>query len=317
MSLVFATATGCSGASSAPSVHAQPTPAKATPATRTPRGRTSGPPAPLLVAPTAATATASAPSPHSGALYWIVGGTTLNQLRATDAEGTVTTRFFDTPHAYLMSNYGSIPRGWTSTPTASFTSYATMQRAVTDGTLDPHARAVLYDNERWWLTPAGEQADPARYYQLAATLAHRHSLLLVATPGVSLAAGSPGQDRYSAFLASGLIGSIARVADAIDLQAQGTETNLAAYRAFVVAAAAQARQSNPAVVVLAGISTSSDSRGVDAATLVTAIRSVRSSVDGFWLNDPARSQYCPTCVGPFPQVALSVLATLARDPGIG
>ncbi|NUP53591.1 MAG: hypothetical protein HOW97_40660 [Catenulispora sp.] len=252
------------------------------------------------------------PTSASGPLSWIVGGSTLDQLRAADSTGSLTKQFFDTPSAYVTNNV-SVPRDWTSTPTASFTSYATMQRVVAGGNLDPHAKAVLYDDERWSLTPAGEQADPVRYAELAAQLAHRHHLLFVATPGVDLARVSPGQDRYGAFLASGIIGSIARVADVIDIQAQSAETDLSVYQGFVDAAVAQARQSNPAVVVLAGISTSSAGRPVGVGVLVAAVRSVRPGVDGFWLNDPARSEYCPSCVGPFPQVSLAVLRTIAHD----
>ncbi|MEY9931505.1 hypothetical protein ABH926_006154 [Catenulispora sp. GP43] len=207
----------------------------------------------------------------------------------------------------------SVPDGWTSTPTASFTSYAALQAAVSSGKLDPRIRAVLYDNESWSQTPVAEQLDPAHYDKLAAQLVHQHHLLFIATPAVDLTKSAGAQDRYSRFLASGLVGSIAGDADVIDIQAQGSETDMAKYDAFVAAAAAQARHSNAGAKILAGISTNPTGHAVTAQAVVKVIGPVQGTVDGYWLNDPAQSAYCPTCAGPFPQVSLGILSALAAS----
>ena len=273
---------------------------------------TSAPPA-SASANSAPTSPSGSQDGRTGALSWIIGGSTLTQLRAADTAGNLTKQFFDTPRAYVITNPKdwSVPDGWTSTPTASFTSYAALQAAVSSGKLDPRIRAVLYDNESWSQTPVAEQRDPAHYDQLAAHLVHQHHLLFIATPAVDLTKSAGAQDRYSRFLASGLVGSIAGDADVIDIQAQGSEMDVAKYEAFVSAAVAQARRSNPGVKVLAGISTNPTGQAVTTQDVVKAIGSVQGTVDGYWLNDPARSAYCPTCAGPFPQVSLGILSALA------
>jgi hypothetical protein len=43
---------------------------------------------------------------------------------------------------------------------------------------------------------------------------------------------------------------------------------------------------NPDVVVLAGIGTNPSGQSVSAQIILNAVQSVRSVVDGWWLNDP-------------------------------
>jgi hypothetical protein len=248
---------------------------------------------------------------------WIIGGSTLARLRSSDTSGALK-KHFDTPKAYVVvaGMQWSIPAGWASTPTASFTSYSALQSALEGGTLDPRIKAVLYDNEHWAQTPAAEQQDPAHYDQLAGQLAHQHQLQFIATPAVDLvsvlnpAVPSGGGRRYQSFLDTGLVGRIAASADVIDIQAQGAESNVSQFASFVDAAAGQARKANPAIKVVAGISTNPSGTAVTADAMDQAAKAVRAHVDGYWLNDPAGSDYCPKCTGPYPQIALDALSGL-------
>lgn len=270
------------------------------------------PPSPPSAQPTTGS-TATAP-------LWIVAGSTLTRLLATDsAEATAD---FDTPNAFVLTSARSwsIPPGWTSTPTADFTSYAALRSELARGNLDPRFKAVLYDNEQWSLTPATEQHNPGHYYQLAADLVHRHHLLFIAAPATNLVnvltpTAAATQGHYQAFLALALPGDVARNADILDVQAQGAEADTALFASFVAQAAAQARSANPDVRVLAGLSTNPSGKSVTSKVIETAARAVRSDVDGYWLNDPAASTACPRCAGPFPQTALATVHDLTRPQG--
>jgi hypothetical protein len=246
---------------------------------------------------------------------WIVSGATLTRLLAADTAGRTTARNFDTPHAYVLTGAGdwAVPHGWSSTPTASFSSWTALQSAFARHTLDPRIRAVLYDNEHWSLTPAAEQADPAHYDQLAAQLVHQHHLLFIAAPATDLVKQlrpDATTGAFDTYLSLGLAGDIASSADVLDLQAQGAEDNPTLFASFVSAAAAQARRAHPGVVVLAGISTNPSGTPVTAAVIDRSARAVQADVDGYWLNDPAASPACPSCTGPFPRVALAAVSRL-------
>jgi hypothetical protein len=279
------------------------------------------PAAPAQSGAASSNAVSSSPtSPGVGAAsgtLWILGGSTLMRWQ-TSAGLAALKSYFDTPNAYIVTGAKQwfIPAGWTSTPTASFTSYAGLQSALSGNTLDPRIKAVLYDNEHWSLTPAVEQSDPAHYDQLAAQLAHQHHLQFIATPAIDLVsvlkpdAPSGNGQRYQAFLDLGVVGRIAATADVIDIQAQGSEGNVALFTSFVDAAAAQARKANPAIKVIAGISTNPNGAAVTADEIDRAARAVRANVDGYWMNDPASSTACPTCTGPYPQIALPALSGL-------
>ncbi|MDH6574422.1 hypothetical protein [Kitasatospora sp. MAP5-34] len=252
----------------------------------------------------------------SSGTSWIVSGSTLTRLLAADPTGATAARKFDTPNAYVLTGAAewAVPAGWRSTPTASFTSYAALQSAFARHSLDPRIRAVLYDNEHWSLTPQREQADPAHYDQLAAELVHQHQLLFVAAPATDLVnklTPNAATGNFDSFLGLGLAAQIARYADVLDIQSQGAQNNPTLFASFVSAVATQARQANPGVKVLAGISTNPSGTAATAATMDRAARAVRTHVDGYWLNDPAASPACPACAGPYPQVALAALRGLS------
>ncbi|MDH6108458.1 hypothetical protein P3T36_003898 [Kitasatospora sp. MAP12-15] len=258
----------------------------------------------------------AAPGTGATGTSWIVSGSTLTRLLATDTTGSTTAKNFNTPNAYVLTgpDAWAVPAGWSSTPTASFTSYTALRSAFAKHSLDPRIRAVLYDNEHWSLTPADEQADPAHYDQLAAELVHRNHLLFIAAPAPDLVnklSPDTTTDKFGAFLGLGVLGQAARYADVLDIQAQGAENNPTLFASFVSAATAQARQANPHVKVLAGISTNPSGTAVTAATIDSAARTVRTAIDGYWLNDPAASAACPACAGPYPQTALTALRNLS------
>jgi hypothetical protein len=116
--------------------------------------------------------------------------------------------------------------------------------------------------------------------------------------------GTPGLGQLRAYLLDGIAAGAARYADVIDIQAQRAETAPSAYASFVTAAAAQARKANPHVLVLAGLRSGFL---VTAAELFAAYSSVKSIVDGYWLNIPGSGALCPSCRAPDPRPALELL----------
>ena len=78
-------------------------------------------------------------------------------------------------------------------------------------------------------------------------------------------------------------------------------------------AAAQARQVNPEVVVLAGVSTQPYGPRVSADDILAAIAATRNIVDGYWFNIPQPSEYSPHVTEFRPDIAVEVLRRLARQ----
>lgn len=220
---------------------------------------------------------------------------------------------------FEILRHGHKPLGGLDTiATAGFASYQAMRDALSTGAngrigLDPWIRAVLYDDEAWPRTPFDEQAHPGAAMSEAAALAHRHHLAFLAAPGLDLtsvlAPGASG--RAGAYLRLGLARDAARVADVVDIQAQSLERNPGTYAAFVAAAAGQARAANPAVVVLAGLSTNPPGLPPTARQLAASARRGLGSVDGFWMNVPVRGHACPACGRTRPGLAVSTVLSLA------
>ncbi len=146
------------------------------------------------------------------------------------------------------------------------------------------------------------------------TLAHQHGYLVVQTPATSLAAPmqQSGERRFDTFLRMQFIANAARYADAIDIQAQGSQVPASTYARYVSAAAQQARSANPKVLVFAGISTNPSGHHVAADQIVSAIDATRNVVDGYWFNVPQQGPSCPGCNDFRPDIALDVLRKLQR-----
>jgi hypothetical protein len=202
--------------------------------------------------------------------------------------------------------------GVDATPVVTFSSVATLRSALAGGRLPAGIRAVLYDPEVWAYTPAAEQQDPVQAAAEAAGLAHSRGLGFIVAPAMNLTTVlDPGNTaaRWRTFLDLGIIGSMARVAGTVELQAQSLERDPAAYAAFVRGAASQARVANPDVAVLAGLSTNPPGAAVDSQQLTAAIQASRADVDGYWLNIPGSGPRCPTCHAGQPELGAAVVSS--------
>jgi len=256
-----------------------------------------------------ATPTASPVRPR-GALAWLMTRAALSQIVTDPA---VRSRLQASP-VYEILKQGQQPlSGVAAEPVVTFASAAELQQAVTGGQIPPGSYGVLYDPEAWSFTPPAEQRNPVQAAARAAAVAHAHGLRLIVTPALNLTTVlAPGsrQPRWQSFLALGLIGQMARVADVVEFQAQSLERDTAAYAAFVQAAARQAREANPRVTVLAGLSTNPPGAPVSIQHLTSAIQATRSVVNGYWLNIPGQGPRCPTCNAPRPDIAIQAIQQL-------
>jgi alkanesulfonate monooxygenase SsuD/methylene tetrahydromethanopterin reductase-like flavin-dependent oxidoreductase (luciferase family) len=109
----------------------------------------------------------------------------------------------------------------------------------------------------------------------------------------------------------GLAADAARYADVFDVQSQRFERDTERYARFVREAAAQAREANPKVMVLAGVSTQPSGQHVTADDILRAIDATRDFVDGYWFNIPEPSEYSPAVTEFRPDIAVDVLRQLA------
>jgi len=75
----------------------------------------------------------------------------------------------------------------------------------------------------------------------------------------------------------------------------------------------KAREANPKVLVLAGISTQPSGQQVMADDILRAVAVTRDIVDGYWFNIPRPSEYCPRCTEFRPDIAIDVLRRLLRS----
>jgi hypothetical protein len=195
-------------------------------------------------------------------------------------------------------------------PVVTFSSAGELSQAVSGGQLPAGPRALLYDPEAWSFTPHAEQLNPASAAQRARDIAHAHGLSLIVAPALNLTTLRPdpaGGPRWKQFLRRGLAGSMAKVADVLDIQAQSLERSTSTYAEFVREAAAQARAANPRVAILAGLSTNPPGAPVTSQQLTAVIHATRGIVDGYWLNIPGRGPRCPTCNSPRPDVGRATL----------
>jgi hypothetical protein len=232
---------------------------------------------------------------------WIITSHAVDLLRGGLTNQQLA-KLFNNQNTYLV---GPTVPGFTSAHRTAST--PTTASGVPSGT-----DALLYDVEAWSMTPKEQQLDPAEYEAANHAFAQAHQLVFLATPATDLVnvldlhGTGTAQDRY---LKLGIIADAARNADVVDIQAQSLEGS-AGYADFVTKAAAQAKAANPKVIVLAGLSTNPSSHAVDAKTFADDANSVRTVVDGYWLNVPEAGDACPRCGAPQPQVAYPWLKSL-------
>jgi hypothetical protein len=250
-------------------------------------------------------------APHRP-IRWLFHGPGIEAIAADEQAS----RLLDGTRPFVMKGRAApnIPPTWNAIPFVSFTSFRALKNSIERGTLAPDVKGIMYDNERWKFTPEAEQQAPAQYERLAADLAHSRGLLFLSAPATNLVtalAPEKSSRHYDTYLELGIAADAARYADVVDIQAQGSERNVPFYASFVSRAAAQARQANPKVLVLAGVSTNPSGEQVSAEEILRAISATRDSVDGYWLNIPQPSEYCPRCNDFRPDIAIEVLRRLA------
>jgi hypothetical protein len=204
---------------------------------------------------------------------------------------------------YQVSNPASTDTPATSNAIVSFHTYGGTATAslINGGKLPAGTRAIVLDQEDWQgscasgsgdpCTPQADLNNPVAGATTASTAAKAKGLTMITTPALDLFDGSgslPCSTSYwQCYLNYDLAGKEAAVSNVIDIQAQSLETTPATYLSFVQQAAAQARAANPAVVVLAGLSTSPNTDATpSAAQLEQDVSSTRGTVSGFWFNIP-------------------------------
>ena len=98
-----------------------------------------------------------------------------------------------------------------------------------------------------------------------------------------------------------------------DIQAQGVEAQRSSYASFVQSAAFQASEAHPNVELLAGISADPPGRQRPLRVLLGAVGGSGPAVSGYALSDPAGSQVCAACIGPYDRAALGLLRGLRNE----
>jgi len=253
---------------------------------------------------------------ESKALRWLFAGRGVVAM-ASDADAS---RLLDGAQPFVMSGRPlkeEAPSSWQAVPLRSFKSFDAIRDALETNALGPDVKGIMYDYEKWRFTTAEEQQNPAKYLKQAADLVHARGLLFLTAPAVDLVPVlAPDADRKrqdDTYLRLGLAADAARYADVFDVQSQRFERDTQRYARFVREAAAQAREANPKIMVLAGVSTQPSGQHVTAGDILGAIEATREFVDGYWFNIPEPSEYSPAVTEFRPDIAVDVLRRLARQ----
>jgi hypothetical protein len=247
-------------------------------------------------------------------IRWLFAGPEVIKAITADVDAS---RFLDNTQPFIIGRIftSGIPSSWSPIQLVSLKSLSAIRKEMPS--LGPEVRGVMYDYERWRFTPEQEQRNPAGYVKQAADLVHARGLLFLTAPAVNLVKGIEPMARPEQmdeiYLRLGIAADAARYADVFDIQAQRFESDTKRYANFVRLAAIQARQANPQVSVLAGISTQPFGPRVTADDILAAIMATRDVVDGYWFNIPRPSQYSPHVTEFRPDIALDVLHRLARQ----
>lgn len=254
-------------------------------------------------------------SANTSGTYWLIEDWAVAELQKAGMSTAELNYFFNNPHTLLIHQDISTANSTSSienelpdaTMVNSFAGYTKLQQAFSDNTISSAAKYLLYDNENWSATPAGEQADPIGYEQKAAALAHQHGKKLIFTPAADLThvlAGTTGDAKYSAYLSLGIAAKGAAYADIFEIQAQQAEGQ-PDFSTFVSAAVSQITHTNPHCTILVGIGSNPAGRTVSAQTILGDYNSVKQLVNGFWFNIPGKN--------PQPQVALDFFNTIYQQ----
>ena len=258
----------------------------------------------------------SAPGAAVSGPLWLISGSALADLQATAGVAFVRQYLGSARTTVLVGR--RIPPQYESWPVHfayDFRSVSQLQAALSQG-LAPGVSELLYDPEHWPYTPLAEQVDVPAAAGRAALLAEHAGLGLIVAPATDLAEVlEPGRPVAPAFLSSGVLPGVSAAADAVEIQAQGMESDPALYAAYVREAAAQIRSANPRVELFSGLSTNPSGKAVTVGELLRAVSLTRDVVSGYWLNIPSGGAACPRCGKAQPQVAVSLLRDLAGGAG--
>ena len=256
---------------------------------------------------------ASSPGIPKPPITWMISTGALDDLQQIGQQ-SLASQFFNQPQNWVVgSAFPSWAGNWTARLVISEPSLPGISGALAKG-LPSSIKGVLYDLEDWSLSPSSEQQNPVGSTEAAQGLVHPFGLELIATPAVDLVnVLSPGSvNHYASYLALD-IPAVAQYADVFEIQAQGLEADEAGYASFVTAAAQEARKANPAVIVLAGLSTNPNGQQVTSRELYADVEATRNVVNGYWLNIPSGGSYCPKCGAPQPEVAVGLLQLLQES----
>ena len=190
---------------------------------------------------------------------------------------------FGRPEAIVMG-------GWPGAATGrAWACCAEFLRDAAAGMIPGDVGVLMYDPERWDATPIEEQRDPIpfarRFVEAARALGRR--TLVTPHPNLMEAPGArcgprPGESREAAYLRCGIAGATAALADIYLVQGQYLENDPVAFEDLVAGAAAQAREANPRVTVLATLATH-PGFAATPEMLDAAYRPVEHLVDGCYL----------------------------------
>ncbi len=233
-------------------------------------------------------ACAADPAPLPAPTIWVVQAKWLDALERADR--ALTDKILRTDPSVQLGYSASTTGGGPLPPTAwAWEDVRAFKLLIADPSNAPflaHLHTAMYDPEAWSATPVKEQQHPVVYMQRFARSARDHGWQVLLTPNPNLmrvkggdCVARSGESPTAAYVRCNIAGSAAKVADIVETQAQGLESNPAAYSSFVRQTAAQARLANPRVRVIAGLTTSQG-----AAAMYAAWNSVRGAVDGYYLS---------------------------------
>ena len=214
--------------------------------------------------------------------HWVTSHGTVRAIARVDPE--VAEQTFARPTGIVLGGWPGAVHG------RAWASCAEFEADLAAGRIPPDVRAVMYDPEGWEKTPVDERRDPVSFIHRFASLARERGFLTIVTPhqGLVEAPGSPfaprgGETKEEAFVRSGITAEAARLADVCETQPQRLQRDPPAYREFVQETANQAREANPGVVFLSGLSTH-PGYAATAEMLLAAWERVRDLVDGHYLS---------------------------------
>jgi hypothetical protein len=253
-------------------------------------------------------------------VHWMIDANALTLISGYTGNNTLVVNAFNNNRTNVMGTptAGLVPSALT---TKTYENYAAFQSAL------PNLAAgtwVVYDLESWSMSDP-DNTDPATYMTEFVNLAHQNSINVILAPALDLvktmSCDNTADKGYQNYLTNCQIPTLVANAgpDAYEIQSQYFEACTApgmtgcatTYLSFVQAAASQAQSIDTSLPALAGLSTNPGGVVSTGATLNTDAQATQNLVEGYWLNVPEQSTYCPSCVaGGAPNVAVDFLHDL-------